>query len=604
MTRSIPDGEVRPLGDRAFLIGVADPASGRALGRVLEARLADAGAVEVVCGFATVMVSLVDPDLEVGAVLAVTEGVLARDAAHRTVDGSAERGRVVTVPCAFDGPDLEAVATRAGCSPDEVVALMTDEPLTVAVVGFSPGFAYLDGLPDPLRAVPRRDRARPVVPAGSVALAGGHAAVYPTASPGGWQLVGRTGFPLFSLERPPYAVLRPGDRVRFIEAVAGDPLHPAPVRLPDWSPPAASRCVLEIVASGLRAVVQDRGRREVAALGVPNAAPADGMSFALANRLVGNPDGSGTLELTGGGARLRCVAACHVAVVGAAPVLGLDGTAEPAGHVLPLQSGQELEVGRLQRGCRTYLAVAGGLLGPEVFASSASDELTGLGAGPIRPGARLHAGPWTPPLADHLLAGAATEVEGAGVPVELRVVPGPHPEQFEPDALARLADTVFRVLPHSNRVGIRLRAEGRAPNLRSEEGRTDELDSQGVVTGAVQVPPDQDPVVLLPDHATLGGYPVLAVVASADHGRLGQCAPGAGVRLVPVEPGGGARSGRLVASRPGAGGGRALPAGGGLTDPGVTAAQTSSFTAVPTPMTTTTRRSAGAGRVSASRAPT
>ena len=113
-------------------------------------------------------------------------------------------------------------------------------------------------------------------------------------------------------------------------------------------------------------------------------------------------------------------------------------------------------------------------------------------------------------------------------------MPGPHAEQFEPDALAQLADTVFRVLPQSNRVGIRLRAEGRAPNLRSEGRSTGELDSQGVVTGAVQVPPDQDPVVLLPDHATLGGYPVLAVVASADHGRLGQCAPGAGVRLVPV----------------------------------------------------------------------
>jgi len=534
MTRSIADGDVRPLGDRAFLIGVADPASGRALGRVLEARLADAGAVEVVCGFATVMVSLVDPDLEPGAVLDVTEDVLAHGAARRTVEGRGERGRVVTVPCAFDGPDLEAVATRAGCSPDEVVALMTGKALTVAVVGFSPGFAYLDGLPDPLHAVPRHDRARPVVPAGSVALAGGHAAVYPTASPGGWQLVGRTGFPLFSTERPPYAVLRPGDRVRFTEAGAGDPLHPAPVRVPDWSPLAAARCVLEVVAPGLRAVVQDGGRRGVAALGVPNAAPADGISFALANRLVGNAAGSGTLELTGGGALLRCLAACHVAAVGAAPALRLDGTAEQAGQVLPMLSGQKLEVGRLQRGCRTYLSVAGGLLGPEVFASSASDELTGLGAGPVRPGARLHAGPWTPPLADHLLAGAATEVEG-GEPVELRVVPGPHPEQFEPDALARLAGTVFRVLPHSNRVGIRLRAEGRVPNLRSERRGTDELDSQGVVTGAVQVPPDQDPVVLLPDHATLGGYPVLAVVASADHGRLGQCAPGTGVRFVPVD---------------------------------------------------------------------
>lgn len=259
------------------------------------------------------------------------------------------------------------------------------------------------------------------------------------------------------------------------------------------------------------------------------------MSFTLANRLVGNAPSSGTLELTGGGTRLRCRGRCHVAVVGAAPELRLDGAAVPSAQVLPLEPGQVLDVGPLRRGCRTYVAVAGGILGPEVFGSSASDELTGLGVGPVQPGARLHAGPWTPPLGDHVVAGAATEIAGGGVPAELRVVPGPHPEQFEPDALARLAATVFRVMPHSNRVGIRLRAEGRAPSLRSAGSATGELDSQGVVTGAVQVPPDGDPIVLMPDHATLGGYPVLAVVASADHGRLGQCAPGTVVRLVPID---------------------------------------------------------------------
>ena len=109
------------------------------------------------------------------------------------------------------------------------------------------------------------------------------------------------------------------------------------------------------------------------------------VSFALANRLVGNATGSGALELTGGGTRLRCRAACHVAVVGAAPAIRVDGTPEPAGQVLPLVAGQELAGGvRSQRGCRTYLSVAGGFLGPEVFGSSASDELTGLGAGPAR----------------------------------------------------------------------------------------------------------------------------------------------------------------------------------------------------------------------------
>ncbi len=534
MTRSIPDGEVRVLGDRAFLIGVPDPAAGRALARALEQRVADADALEVVCGYATVMVSLTHSEAELDAVRTLAWQLHA-DVVKGEVRRREGTGRVVTVPCIFDGPDLDAVAIGAGCTTNEVVALMTRRPLRVSVVGFSPGFAYLDGLPVPLRTVPRRDRPRPVVPAGSVALANGHAAVYPTASPGGWQLVGRTGFRLFSSARPPYAVLAPGDRVRFSTAGAGDPVEEEPTPGLVWTAPAEARPVLEVVAPGLRAVVQDGGRRGVAAAGVPGAGPADPVCFALANRLVGNAAGSGTLELTGGGSRLRGLSACHVAAVGAAPGIRVDGSTVPAGQVLPLGSGQELAVGPLQRGCRTYLSVAGGILGPEVFGSRATDELTGLGPGPLGRGARLHAGPWTPPLGDHLTAGAATELL-EGVPVELRVVPGPHPEHFVPDALGRLADVLFHVERDSNRVGIRLRADLRAvANLRPTGAGAGELDSQGVVTGAVQVPPDGDPVILMPDHATLGGYPVVAVVVSADHGRLGQCAPGTRVRLVPVD---------------------------------------------------------------------
>jgi KipI family sensor histidine kinase inhibitor len=532
MTRSIPVGEVRVLGDRAFLIGVDDAAAGRALARALDTRLAGAGTVEVLCGSATVAVALVDPDTELEPVRAAAELALADMARRATSERGVARSRLVTVPCTFDGPDLEEVAARAGCSPAEVVVLMTARVLTVSVVGFSPGFAYLDGVPGPLREVPRRDRPRPVVPAGSVALASGHAAVYPTASPGGWQLVGRSGFPFFTAERSPYAVLAPGDRVRFTVAGAGDPVDPPPVRPPPWSPPGSARPVLQVVASGLRAVVQDGGRRAVAAVGIPGAGPADPVSFALANRLVGNGESAGALELTGGGTKLRCREVAHVAVVGAAPEVRVDGAAVPAQRLVPVAGGQLLEVGPLRRGCRTYLSVAGGFVGPEMFGSSASDELCGMGAGPLAPGRVLHAERWAPPLGDHLLPATATEVDPGGPPLELRVVAGPHPERFEPDALARLADLVFRVEKDSNRVGIRLRQEGRAVGLR-RSGPGGELDSQGVVTGAVQVPPDGDPVILMPDHATLGGYPVLAVVASADHGLLGQCGPGTRVRLVP-----------------------------------------------------------------------
>ena len=524
MTRSIPVGAVRPFGDRALLIGVDDPAAGRALAASL-----DGPGVEVVCGLATVGVLARDPGTSLAALTAAVQTV--RDAPPKASwgEGAGADGRVLTIPCAFDGPDLDEVAGLAGLSRDEVVAQLTAGPLSVSVVGFSPGFAYLDGLPPALAEVPRRDRPRPAVPAGSVALANGHAAVYPTASPGGWQLVGRTGFPLFSLDEPPYAVLAPGDRVRFSVEAAGPDAPPGPV-VRSWAPPAGARAVFEVLAPGLRTVLQDAGRAGVAASGVPAAGAADPVSGALANGLTGNAPGAAVLEVTGGGTSLRALGPCHAAVVGAAPTVRVDGTdVSSAGRLLPLEAGQVLEIGALARGCRTYVAVAGGFLGPEAFGSRSSDELSGLGPGPLSPGATLHAGDWAPPLGDHLVAGAATELPAAG-PVELRVVPGPHEERFGPGVLERIAATSFRVAAESNRVGLRLRAE-QAVDWQTLGG---ELDSQPMVTGAVQLPPGGEPIVLGPDHATLGGYPVPAVVIAADHGLLGQCGPGTEIRLVPV----------------------------------------------------------------------
>ncbi len=367
-----------------------------------------------------------------------------------------------------------------------------------------------------------------------MALANGHTAVYPTASPGGWQLVGRTAYPFFSPTAPPYAALAPGDVVRFARAGPDAPVVPESPAALAW-PEDGVRPVLEIVAPGLRAVLQDGGRSGVAAIGVPQAGPADPDSFVLANRLAGNGDGAAALEITAGGTRARCLSACHVAVVGGAPDVRVDGAAVPAGRVVPLAPGQVLEVGRLRGGLRAYLAVAGGLLGPEVFASLASDELSGLGPGPLRPGRVLSAGPWAPPLGDHLSPGLPRLVPG-NAPLVLRIVAGPHGEQFSSDVLAHLAGRRFRVGESSNRVGLRLEvvgADGARADRASKEGN--ELDSQGIVTGAVQIPPGGEPVVLGPDHATLGGYPVAAVVPSVDHALLGQCAPGREVRFEPVD---------------------------------------------------------------------
>jgi len=528
-------GEIRRLGDHALLIGVPDPVAARRLTRALGAARLEAVA-EVVGGLATVMVAF-DPragdvDDQRPVLTTLMEQVSGQPDAE---DGGAI---LLEIPCTFDGPDLEEVASLVRSTPEAVVEMMTVAPLTVAVVGFSPGFAYLAGLPAALRRVPRRSRPRPSVPAGSVALAGGHAAVYPSASPGGWQLVGHTDEPLFTPWVAPYARLAPGDRVRFVRSAAvvenGDGRSTAadgPVDGTAGAPPGA-RPVFAVDEPGLRSVLQDGGRMGVAALGVPAATPADPDSFRLANELVGNPIDACTLEITARGPRLRCLSPTFVAVVGGSPDLFVEGQPFAAGQVVPVTAGQQLVVGPVRGGFRCYVAMAGGFVGRSLLGSCSSDQLAGLGPGPIMRGAQLWGAATAPPLGDHLRPGASRRLEG-GEPVALRVVPGPHHERFAPGAFAALAFMRFTVEEASNRVGLRLRRDPRTPPVLAARGSTGELDSQGMVTGAVQVPPDGQPVILMTDHATLGGYPVVAVVAAVDHGVLGQCAPGTTVVLVP-----------------------------------------------------------------------
>jgi KipI family sensor histidine kinase inhibitor len=126
-------------------------------------------------------------------------------------------GSLVEIRTVFDGEDLEPVAELWGVTADEAIRRLVETPLNVAFSGFAPGFAYLRGLPDAW-AVPRLAAPRPRVPAGAVALAGGYAGIYPTASPGGWRLVGRTDQNLFDVRRKQPALLTPGTRVRLVAA--------------------------------------------------------------------------------------------------------------------------------------------------------------------------------------------------------------------------------------------------------------------------------------------------------------------------------------------------------------------------------------------------
>ena len=196
--------ELRPVGWRAVLAEVADSAAARSLAAF--ARAARIPADEVVPGARSVLFDgLSEP------------GELARLLAGWTVESEPPSGELVEVRVVYDGADLDDVAARWGTDADGVVARHGELEFVSAFCGFAPGFAYLAGLPQD-HAVPRLDRPRPRVPAGSVGLAGSWCGVYPTASPGGWRLLGRTDAPLWDPARPDPALLAPGTRVRFVAA--------------------------------------------------------------------------------------------------------------------------------------------------------------------------------------------------------------------------------------------------------------------------------------------------------------------------------------------------------------------------------------------------
>jgi KipI family sensor histidine kinase inhibitor len=472
------------------------------------------GVLDVVAGLDSVLLHL-DP------AVADRELVTAELRRVRPRPVSRREQRTVVLRTSFDGPDLEEVGALSGLGAEGVRRALASTPLRVSVLGFTPGFAYLSGLPASLAAVPRRPTPRQSVPAGSVALAGGHAAVYPQSTPGGWQLVGRTDAVLFDPEVPPYAVLGPGDRVRFDPVPADDLAPPAPEPGPRPSR-RADGCVFVVESPGTFTTLQDQGRFGFAHLGVPRAGAADPVAYALANALVGNQPGSACLEVTATGPDLRCQRDTHLALVGWDATVAIDGHPVQTERVLPIASGQRLSVGATGRALRAYIAARGGFAGPLVFGSRSADRLVGLGGGPLVAGDELGTGEGAGPMADHLRPGSVDA--GAGQSRVLRVLP------VDDGSSARaLFGRVFVVEPASDRIGIRLRpAEGDA--VSGGGGAV----SAGTTVGTVQVPPEGNPVLLLPDHATLGGYMVGAVVISADWGELGRCRPGDTLELAPV----------------------------------------------------------------------
>lgn len=521
--------------DRALLVEATDLEEAMRLNLAWEGL---PGVVERVPGARTVLVRF-DPLQVSAAELAVTL------AATEVGSAPLPRLREVTIPLTYDGEDLAEAASLLGVAVEELVDRHLAGDWRVAFSGFAPGFGYLVS-GDPLFDVPRRPSPRIRVPAGAVALAGPFTGVYPRESPGGWQLIGRTDAVMWDIDRDPPALLTPGTSVRFqrvrdYSRLSGngedrDSPRRVTARRAETEPNAPRSPIapaVEIVLPSLQLLVQDAGRPGFAALGVSASGAADRRAMHDANRAVGNTATAAVLESVGSAVlRFRGAGVAVVAgAIGALTLTGADGEDRAVAHGRPFATfdGDELTVGQPDRGLRSVIAVRGGFDAEPVLGSRSADTLAGLGPQALAAGAIIPVGD----AARHPVEPDAVprELPAPGDLVELPITLGPRDAWFTATALEALTVQEWTVTPRSDRVGIRLR--GDVPLERAIGG---ELPSEGAVTGAIQVPPDGQPVLFLPDHPLTGGYPIIGALTDDSLDLAGQLSPGVRVRFTIADP--------------------------------------------------------------------
>jgi biotin-dependent carboxylase-like uncharacterized protein len=283
---------------------------------------------------------------------------------------------------------------------------------------------------------------------------------------------------------------------------------------------------LSVLDPGLRTTVQDLGRPGLSAWGVGRSGAADRGSAALANRLVANRQRAALLEATMGGLVVRAEVAVTVALTGAPAPAHVDGRPVAFGTPVALPSGAVLRLGPPTVGLRTYVAVRGGIDVPPVLGSRSYDVLSALGPRPLRAGDVLPVGPepkaW--PSFDLVAPALALPIGPDGV-IDLSGTTGPHFDALSPAAVDQLGDQSWTVSGASDRSGLRLDGV----ELQRRDRR--EWPPEGLVRGAVQLPPSGRPVVMLADHPVTGGYPAIAALDRSSCDRAAQLRPGDVVRL-------------------------------------------------------------------------
>lgn len=440
------------------------------------------------------------------------EGPLDRSALLRELSAEAgpkEPGRTVRVPVRYGGehgPDLAELARARGLTPEELARRHAAASYRVAFLGFAPGFAYCVGLPEDL-TTPRLATPRTRVPAGTLAIGGSYTGVYPSETPGGWRLIGRSPARLFDPTADPPTLFAPGDSAVFESAGPEVPAAP-PADRPAAVYPEGSVPVFRVASPGLFTSLQGAPRHGRGSYGVPAGGAMDLALLAEGNALVENAQGAVALEITLQGPELLALADCRAAAAGDLEI-EVNGSARPPGRPFTIARGDRLRLNRVTRDVRAYLCVAGGL------AVAMADWQT-------RKLAREDTVHRAASVEARVLLPSSPRGRVEGV---VRVRPGPQEERFTEKSFAAFFASPWRVSASSDRRGVRL--EG-GP---LEHAGSAEVAPEGTAPGAIQVPPDGQPIVLGPDRPVTGGYAKIATVVADDWPLVAQALPGASLRF-------------------------------------------------------------------------
>lgn len=459
------------------------------------------GVTDVVPGYGSLYIEY-DPGL-------TGEAVIKSALAARSINqDTSQEQKQVDIPVQYDGEDLNEVATRVNLSVEEVVKRHSAKSYHVYALGFTPGLPFMGEVDEKLR-LPRRNNPRARVPAHTVAIANAQTNIYPIASPGGWNLLGRALIAVYDPHRERPFYIEPGDRVRFTPSQGKPPLEPESLIL---LPAEPRRPVLKVLAPGLQDLVVDGGRMMVGRYGLCRGGALDVHSAGIANALLHNPPSAPLVEMSFKGPTLEVLSKTVLTCAGWGVVPKLDGEPLEPFRSFAVKRGDVLTFEPTHEGARSYLAVVGGFES-RTFMGSASVDLRGKIGRPLCSGDTLGT------ASEHLVRpGFGFSAYHPHNSFHVRLLPGPQATHEATLALTSQAFTVDR----ADRMGVQL-VGAAVPG--------GEVMSEATPLGAVQVTPGGKPIILLHDRGSIGGYSKPALVHPHDLPRLAQLRPGQSIRF-------------------------------------------------------------------------